>query len=57
MARNIFGSKIITKEDKYTRNSRSTFTKADERWEYFKMFLWILSGYLYFHFVVMGWHF
>ena len=54
MARNIFGTKKITKEDRYTRG-RTTFTKSDEYWEYFKMFLILLIGYIFFHFIVMGW--
>jgi hypothetical protein len=54
MARDIFGNKKGTKEDRYTR-SRNTFTKVDERWIYFKMFIYLFLGYCYFHFVVMGW--
>ena len=54
MARNWLGNKRITKEDKYTRG-RTTFTKSDEYWEYFKMFLILLIGYVFFHFIIMGW--
>jgi len=55
MARNIWGNKKITSEDKYTKSTRITFTKQDEYWEIFKMFLWIALGYIYFHFIIMGW--
>ena len=36
MARDIFGNKKLTKEDKYTKNS-VTFSRTDEMVEYFKM--------------------
>jgi|TARA_B100000287_G_scaffold18341_1_gene18394 hypothetical protein len=55
MARDLFGNKKITSEDKYTKSTRITFTKSDEYWEIFKMFLWIGLGYIYFHFIIMGW--
>jgi len=54
MARDLFGNKKITREDKYTRG-KTTFTKQDEYWEYFKMFLILLAGYAFFHFIIMGW--
>ena len=53
MARNIWGNKIPEKRNRY---SKVKFTRYDSNTEYFKMFLWILSGYLYLHFVVKGWH-
>jgi len=52
MARDIFGNRRITKEDLYTKK---TFTSADSRWEYYKMVSYIVIGYLYFHFIIMGW--
>ena len=33
-----------------------SYTKSDEYWDYFKMFLIVVVGYLYFHFVIMGFH-
>ena len=33
-----------------------SYTKSDEYWDYFKMFLKVAVGYLYFHFVIMGWN-
>ena len=54
MARDIFGNRIKTKEDRYT-SSKTTFTKQDEYWEYFKMFLLLLVSYTFFHFIIMGW--
>tara|TARA_X000000368_G_C22959522_1_gene680332 strand:+ start:459 stop:629 length:171 start_codon:yes stop_codon:yes gene_type:complete len=54
MARDLFGNKKITREDKYT-SSKITFTKSDEYWEMFKIFIYLLMGYAYFHFIVMGW--
>ena len=56
MARNVFGSRKITREDRYTKGKIS-FTKSDEYWEYFKMFMICVGGYLFFHFIIMGWHF
>ena len=52
MARNIFGNKKIVKIDKH---SRSKYTESDIRWEKIKMVLWVFFGYLYFHFIIMGW--
>ena len=53
MARDIFGNKKITKEDKYT--GKSKFTDANIRWEQFKIVLLILIAYIWFHFIIMGW--
>ena len=35
--------------------SKRSVTEADVRWEYFKGVVWLILGYLYFHFVIMGW--
>ena len=53
MARDLFGNKKVTREDKYTGKLR--VTESDVRWEIFKMILWIVLGYAYFHFIIMGW--
>ena len=52
MARNWYGNKRITKEDLYTKKRVSN---SDVRSEYWKIALWLLGGYLYFHFVMRGW--
>lgn len=52
MARDIFGNRRVTKEDLYTKKR---VTHADVRSEYVKMVIWVLAGYLFFHFIVMGW--
>ena len=52
MARDIFGNRRVTKEDLYTKKR---VTHSDVRSEYVKMVIWVLAGYLFFHFVVMGW--
>jgi hypothetical protein len=52
MARTWYGDKRIIKEDLYTKKRIS---KGDVRSEYWKIVFWILGGYLYFHFVMMGW--
>tara|TARA_B100000214_G_scaffold375443_1_gene361809 strand:- start:1058 stop:1219 length:162 start_codon:yes stop_codon:yes gene_type:complete len=31
------------------------YTRSDELWDYFKLFLMVAVGYLYIHFVIMGW--
>jgi len=54
MARDVFGNKKITREDKYT-SGKITFTKSDEYREYFKIFLLLLLTYAFFHFIIMGW--
>ncbi len=46
MARNIFGIKKITREDKYTRKS-TKFSDSEIRWEKFKIVIWLLLGGLY----------
>tara|TARA_R100001377_G_C3172285_1_gene103523 strand:- start:702 stop:878 length:177 start_codon:yes stop_codon:yes gene_type:complete len=52
MARNWYGNKSVTKEDLYTKK---TITHSEVQSEYWKIVLWVLGGYLYFHFVIMGW--
>ena len=52
MARDVFGNKKVIKEDLYTKK---TVTRSDVRSEYSKLILWLLGGYLYFHFLIMGW--
>jgi|TARA_B100001094_G_C18053365_1_gene731198 hypothetical protein len=34
---------------------RIKYTKQDELFDYLKMGLIILVGYLFFHFIIMGW--
>ena len=46
MARNMFGSRKLTKEDTYTKG-KIQFSKSDEYFEYFKMFILILIGLAY----------
>ena len=52
MARDVFGNRKITKEDMYTKMK---VTNADVRMEYLKGIIWLVLGYLYFHFLIMGW--
>ena len=52
MARDIFGNRKITKEDLYTKKR---VTSTDLRGEWWKIVFWLLGGYLYFHFIMMGW--
>ncbi len=52
MARNWYGNQRVTKEDLYTKKR---VTYADVRSEYVKMVIWVLAGYLFFHFIIMGW--
>lgn len=35
---------------------KQTFTRNDELWEYFKLGMIIVMGYLFFHFIIMGFH-
>lgn len=46
MARDIFGNKKLTKEDKYTK-SNITFSQTDEVIEYIKMALLIIGALAY----------
>ena len=52
MARNWYGEKKIIKDDMYIRKYAK---ESDLLWEKIEMVLWIFFGYLYFHFIVMGW--
>ena len=52
MARDLFGNRKITNDDMYTKK---VITNADGRMEYVKELCWFVLGYLYFHFVIMGW--
>jgi len=36
------------------KKSKTSVTQADVRWEYIKGIVWLILGYLYFHFVIMG---
>tara|TARA_R100000742_G_C4254926_1_gene72918 strand:- start:296 stop:463 length:168 start_codon:yes stop_codon:yes gene_type:complete len=53
MARDVFGNRKITREDMMT--SKHIVTDADVRMEYIKSVFWFACGYLYFHFIIMGW--
>ena len=46
VARDIFGNKKLTKEDKYTK-SKITFSQTDEVIEYIKMGLLIIGALVY----------
>ena len=37
------------------KKSKRSVTQSDVRWEYIKGIVWLILGYLYFHFVIMGW--
>ena len=52
MARNWYGDPKITKEYLYTKKR---ITHAEVQGEYWKVVMWVLVGYLYFHFIIMGW--
>ncbi len=41
--------------NKYDKYKKTKWTKQDEFYAYFKMAMIILAGYLYFHFIIMGW--
>ena len=46
MARNFIGNRKLTKEDMHTKG-KIQFTKSDEFFEYFKMFIWVIIGLTY----------
>ena len=46
MARNFIGNRKLTKEDRYTKG-KIQFSKSDEYFEYFKMFVMIMLGLTY----------
>ena len=52
MARDLLGNRKITNDVMYTKK---VITNADVRMEYVKALCWFVLGYLYFHFVIMGW--
>ncbi len=54
MARNIWGTRIPEKRN--NRYSKVKLTKADMYLHYFKLFMILVVGYIYLHFIVMGWH-
>ena len=54
MARNWYGQKRIIKEDKYTRKSNQ-YSEWEITKEKLKIVIWLILGYGYFHFIVMGW--
>jgi len=51
MARDVFGNKKVTREDKYTIKS-TKYSSSDMRWEQSKIVLWILLGGLYAYFLI-----
>ena len=51
MARDIFGNKKTTREDRHTRKS-TKYLESDIRREKFKIVLMILLGVLYIYFMV-----
>ena len=53
MARDFLGNRKITNDDRMT--GRHTATQSDVRMEYVKGVVWVVLGYLYFHFIIMGW--
>ena len=54
MARNWYGQKRISKEDRYTRRTNQ-HSEWDITKEKLKIVLWLVLGYGYFHFIAMGW--
>ena len=52
MSRDFWGNKKIINVDKF---SKVTYSESDIRWEKIKIVLWVFFGYLYFHFIIMGW--
>ncbi len=55
MARDIFGNKKVTREDKYTRKS-TKFSDSEIRWEKFKIVIWLLLGGLYAYIILQPQH-
>jgi hypothetical protein len=51
MARNWYGNKVIREVDRYTKHSRTSFSKSDEYWEYAKMGVICLMGLAYIYFL------
>ena len=54
MARNWYCQKRIIKEDKYTRKSNQ-YSEWEITKEKLKIVIWLILGYGYSHFIVMGW--
>ena len=52
MRRNIYGDRVYEQK---RRNNNKSFTKQDEYFHYLKLAGIFFIGYLYFHFIVMGW--
>ena len=46
MARDVFGNRKLTKEDKYTKG-KIQFSRSDEMFEYFKLFCLVMIGLTY----------
>ena len=51
MARDIFGNRKITKEDRYTRKS-TKYTNSEIRWEQLKIVIWLVLGGVYAYFLI-----
>ena len=48
---------VMNNWDKVEKKPRPVhYTKQDEFFDYFKLFLIFIIGYLYFHFIIMGWN-
>ena len=52
MARDIFGNRKITRDDRMT--GRHIATNADIRWEYVKIACFLILGSLYFYYIILG---
>ena len=53
MARNLWGDRVYEQKRHY---GKKKFTKEDEYFHYLKLAGIFFIGYLYLHFIVMGWH-
>ena len=43
--------------DKVEKKKRPiSYTRSDELWDYIKLGMVVLLGYLFFHFIIMGFH-
>ena len=45
---------MLGKWDKVQK--KQTYTRQDELWDYIKLGMIVLMGYLFFHFIIMGFH-
>ena len=52
MPRDIFGNR---KGERVNRHTHQKYSNSDIQWEKFKIVVWLVLGYLYFHFVISGW--